>query len=384
MRLRSYILVGTLLVASLLPGCNKGSEEDTGPQSYTATAYLEVLPVAEGGLVAETLESMAMPDRVELEIKLAGNYDLIREMFQAPGQQVTSTDWYTAIEGGDPDEALAAVMELHPVANEATWIGVSVTLDNAEEAALLANAAARAIVTQSDVSVGDLYRARFEEIGEAQQDLSFEYNELDQSSYDLRMDVQNRLEQIEGDLMGATDRLARFEEDLESAMAALDALTTLEGDALLSHPPVAGALENYPGYREMVEMLPAAKTALDIQLAAQGADNEGVQRLQAQYESLLEQVDGIHEAVAGTLRSEAQDRADESEYVVSSQKEFIEGLRAELEDVLGEQEAVADVLAELTDLQGAIDAIDELARELEIVRAIDHRLRLVKEATVPN
>ncbi len=382
MQLKHYFIVSMLFPALLVSGCGRKGSQEQGSRTYTATAYLEVLPLAEGSLLAETLEKRSMTERVELEIDLARSYKLAGDMFMAPDQQVTGTEWYKAIRGGDPDEALAAVMEIHPAAREHTWIGVSVTLKNPEEAALLANAAAKAIEARSAASVEELYSQELGRLREVYDQFKDEYTNLEAAAAEAQV-IQQAIEKMEFDLQDATSQLGEMQAALAEVQEVVEALTTLSGDELLAYPAVADMLGNISEYSRLTEILPVTKTLLDAQIASRGADDEHVQALQGQYEALVEAIDAMEADVVSLLLTDAQDRANNDKLDIERQTLFIEALQAKLDEALAEQALLGDAFDKLAELEEAMATIDDALDKLGLASRQDLRLRLVQEATVP-
>jgi hypothetical protein len=383
MRSFQHITIGALLVASVLTGCNKQGEEDTTPKTYTATAYLEVLPLAEGGLVAETLESLAMPERVAAEIKLAQSYELARDLFTAPGQQVTHTAWYQGIEGGDPNEALAAVMEIHPATHESTWIGVSVTLTSPEEAALLANAAAMAIEARSAESVVNLYDRRIGELWDL-------YERLEETIFDGGMNVDRLEEELDGELhflrMRQAELLDRRTDAMEfvaEAEAVIDSLTTLEGDDLLAVPMLTEALQGFGDYQSLLEMLQTMEVALRAQVLQYGEDHELVQSAAEQIEIMQTQLAQMQAMVVDDLLAEAREKVAIGEGDLDQLEAAADALVAEFDGVADLEETLVGLRDQLFSDKQQLFETEQLIDLLQGQAGTDRRLKLVQEAAVP-
>jgi hypothetical protein len=384
MRVAYWITVGGVVMVLALSGCNRSGPVEKAPvPMYTARAYVEVLPVAQGSVLAETLGPMAMPERVALEVKLARDYDLAGEILAAPDLQVTDTEWYKGIGARDPNEALAAVMNIRP-AGDPGQISVSVTLDDPADAALLATAAARAVVARSTVSVGELYDHRIHALLVRQDELSQEIASKIAASRECRSLLDpGEVAAYERALAELEAQEAALKASITEAEDIIRMLNEHSGDQLVALPVVREALDadgDYALLEDMVEML-----------------RENVR--QARLE---------HDRSDAAVQDAARELADASAELMARRSAAVEGLRAqagqtlaaapvELETISDQCDVYRDMLARAGDaettlatLEVALDRLisedDDIRREIETLVALAERarrLRVAREAALP-
>ncbi len=380
--LHNPIIAALLLV--VLTGCNKAPEAPAGPPMYTATAHLEVLPLITNSLAGQREAGMALPERIALEVKLARQYDLAAEMIRQSTGDLERSDWYRANEGRDLNHALADVMRIAPTRGKPGQLAVSVTLDDPEDAAMLATAAAQAIEACSAEPILQQYAAEIEA--------------LSTSCHDLDETIAQRTRRIEEvrALLGADDDNgeAYTLADLQAEeVAAL--FTIAEAEELI------GKINRHAG--EQLVALPAVRTVLR-ERGDYESDEERLKTLRIEYRDMLREL--------GREHAEVEAAADEitamNARLVGIRTEVVEGLRADAAQTIADgQERLAAIrrqLAAWTDAQDGETDIHEtladlergvgflrhkrqaMAEEIDTLTAlaeVDRRLEFVQPAAVP-
>ncbi len=379
--MRACHSIGMVVLAVLmaLAGCNK-PVTPTGPVTYTATAYLQVLPIIEGSLVEDTISSLAMPERVALEIELAGVDGMFTDALEVPS--VRQTPWYASL---TPDDRLAALREITTIApaSEPDQITVSVTLDNAHEAAAIATALGETIERRSAAGVNDLYQDRFSDLRRAMGELRdmILQREVAMESLSHRADPEG-IADLQDQLATLGEQKDGVIDALRAVQETIDSLQMGDLDSLVEVPIVAETLAGLEDYTQMQEALAVLRAGLEMQLS-QGEDSPAVRATRNQIAILRDQLTGLQELVVADMLRQAVREQGTLTGRLNGIDNVIARLGEELAEALGAAEAFADLQAEAEAITQRLTGMQEVLASLQNQQEDDRRLLLLGPAELP-
>ncbi len=383
-RLQHIGIVCLILVGALSAGCDKSAPIENRPKAYTAVAYLDVRPLAEGNPASEVINSMAISERIALEVKLAWEYDLAAEMARQAEGGLMSSDWYQANQGAEVAQALAAVMRIAPARGNPGRIAVNVTLPDPEDAALLATQAAQAIEACSDASIMQVHEVQIQELSTSHNILAEKIARKTSQIEELRALLDITGDDGTGDLLAVLQaREAALMTSIAEAQELIRKLNVHSGDQLVALPAVRAILREQGDYEAKEEKLKALRIEYNSLLHEHGRGHAAVETAADEIAVLNAELLRVQFAVVEGLR------ADTTQAIVEGQAqlEAIRDQQVACEKVMGGASDVHERLAgldrELGYLRYRRQATEEEIDTLRALMANDGRLVFVVPAAVP-